>query len=62
VVEPDAELDGPRLAREVAALLGSSDRLDHMAAAARRLARPDAAQRIADATLALALGGDHAGS
>ena len=54
VVVPDAELDGPRLAREVGALLGSPPRLRAMAAAARRLARPDAAQTIARAALELA--------
>jgi UDP-N-acetylglucosamine--N-acetylmuramyl-(pentapeptide) pyrophosphoryl-undecaprenol N-acetylglucosamine transferase len=56
VVVPDAELDGPRLAREVAALLGSPEHLEAMSHAARRLARPDAADRIAEATLALAHG------
>jgi UDP-N-acetylglucosamine--N-acetylmuramyl-(pentapeptide) pyrophosphoryl-undecaprenol N-acetylglucosamine transferase len=54
VVVPDAELDGPRLAREVGALLASPDRLHAMAAAARRLARLDAADRIADEVLQLA--------
>jgi UDP-N-acetylglucosamine--N-acetylmuramyl-(pentapeptide) pyrophosphoryl-undecaprenol N-acetylglucosamine transferase len=54
VVIPDDELDGPRLAREVAALLGSPERVAAMSAAARRLARLDAADRIAEATLALA--------
>ena len=54
VVVPDDQLDGPRLAREVAALLGSPQRLEAMSAAARRLARIDAADRIADAVLRLA--------
>ena len=54
VVVPDAELDGPRLAREVAALLGAPQRMAAMAKAARGLARPDAAQRIADELMALA--------
>ena len=54
IVVPDDELDGPRLAREVAALLGSPERLAAMSRAARKLARPDAADRIAEATLALA--------
>ena len=54
VVVPDAELDGPRLAREVAALLGSPARLRTMAAAAQRVARPDAAETIAHAALELA--------
>ena len=54
VVVPDGELDGPRLAREVGALLGSPTRMRSMAQAARRLARPNAADVIAEATLALA--------
>jgi UDP-N-acetylglucosamine--N-acetylmuramyl-(pentapeptide) pyrophosphoryl-undecaprenol N-acetylglucosamine transferase len=54
VVVPDAELDGPRLAREVGALLGAPDRMAAMAAAARELARPDAARRVADELLELA--------
>ena len=53
-VVPDAELDGPRLAREIAALLGAPDRLGAMANAARGLARPDAAERVAEGVLALA--------
>ena len=54
VVVPDAELDGPRLAREVGGLLGSPARLDAMSAAARKLARLDAADRVADEVLRLA--------
>ena len=54
VVVPDAELDGPRLAREVAALLGAPQRLAAMARAARAVARPDAAARVADALIAAA--------
>jgi UDP-N-acetylglucosamine--N-acetylmuramyl-(pentapeptide) pyrophosphoryl-undecaprenol N-acetylglucosamine transferase len=53
VVVPDAELDGPRLAREVAALLGNPQRMAAMARAARALAPPDAAARVADELLAL---------
>jgi UDP-N-acetylglucosamine--N-acetylmuramyl-(pentapeptide) pyrophosphoryl-undecaprenol N-acetylglucosamine transferase len=53
VVIPDAELDGPRLAREVTVLLEAPDRLEAMGAAARAAARPDAAERIADELLAL---------
>ncbi|HEX2234412.1 MAG TPA: UDP-N-acetylglucosamine--N-acetylmuramyl-(pentapeptide) pyrophosphoryl-undecaprenol N-acetylglucosamine transferase [Thermoleophilaceae bacterium] len=53
VVVPDAELDGPRLAREVGELLGDERRLGEMAAAARSAARPDAAGRIADELLRL---------
>ena len=54
VVVPDDELDGPRLAREVAALLGASDRLRTMERAAQELARPDAAERIANQILMIA--------
>jgi UDP-N-acetylglucosamine--N-acetylmuramyl-(pentapeptide) pyrophosphoryl-undecaprenol N-acetylglucosamine transferase len=54
VVVADDELDGPRLARETAALLGAPQRLAAMANAARAVARPDAADRIADAVLSLA--------
>jgi len=54
VVVPDAELDGPRLAREVGALLAAPARLRAMAAAAERLAKPDAAATIARAALDLA--------
>jgi UDP-N-acetylglucosamine--N-acetylmuramyl-(pentapeptide) pyrophosphoryl-undecaprenol N-acetylglucosamine transferase len=57
VVVPDAELDGPRLAREVAALLGAPDRMRAMANAALEVARPDAARRVADELLELAGGG-----
>ena len=54
LVVPDDELDGPRLAREVAALLGSSDRLRTMQRAALGLARPDAAEQISNQILMLA--------
>jgi UDP-N-acetylglucosamine--N-acetylmuramyl-(pentapeptide) pyrophosphoryl-undecaprenol N-acetylglucosamine transferase len=54
VVVADSALDGPRLAREVGALLSSTARLETMSAAARRLARIDAADRIADQVLHLA--------
>jgi UDP-N-acetylglucosamine--N-acetylmuramyl-(pentapeptide) pyrophosphoryl-undecaprenol N-acetylglucosamine transferase len=54
VVVPDAELDAPRLAREVGDLLSSPARLESMRAAARKLARIDAAERIADEVLRLA--------
>jgi UDP-N-acetylglucosamine--N-acetylmuramyl-(pentapeptide) pyrophosphoryl-undecaprenol N-acetylglucosamine transferase len=55
-VVADAELDADRLAREVANLLADPARLDHMARAARALARPDAAERIAEELLGLASG------
>ena len=51
-VIPDSELDAPRLAETVAALLSDPARLDRMAEASRRLARPDAAERIAAEVLA----------
>jgi UDP-N-acetylglucosamine--N-acetylmuramyl-(pentapeptide) pyrophosphoryl-undecaprenol N-acetylglucosamine transferase len=53
IVVPDAELDGPRLAREVGALLDAPERLAAMGAAARATARPNAAERIAEELLAL---------
>jgi UDP-N-acetylglucosamine--N-acetylmuramyl-(pentapeptide) pyrophosphoryl-undecaprenol N-acetylglucosamine transferase len=53
VVVPDAELDAARLAREVGALLDEPGRLERMADAARGLARPDAAERIAAGVLGL---------
>ena len=43
----DAELTGPRLAREVAALLADPSRLAAMASASRSLARPGAAADVA---------------
>jgi UDP-N-acetylglucosamine--N-acetylmuramyl-(pentapeptide) pyrophosphoryl-undecaprenol N-acetylglucosamine transferase len=54
VVVPDAELDGARLAREVAAMLGAPERLRAMAAAARAAAAPNAAETIAREVLRLA--------
>jgi UDP-N-acetylglucosamine--N-acetylmuramyl-(pentapeptide) pyrophosphoryl-undecaprenol N-acetylglucosamine transferase len=51
VVIPDAELTAERLEREVAAVLGDEARLAEMAAASRRLAKPDAARRIAGEVL-----------
>ena len=47
VVIPDAELTPARLAEEVSRLLADPARLDAMAQASARLARPDAAQVIA---------------
>jgi UDP-N-acetylglucosamine--N-acetylmuramyl-(pentapeptide) pyrophosphoryl-undecaprenol N-acetylglucosamine transferase len=50
-VIPDAELSAERLAAEVTAVIGDEARLRSMAAAARALAKPDAARRIADEVL-----------
>ena len=48
------ELSGARFAAVVLALAGDRERRDRMAAAARALARPDAARVIVDRALALA--------
>ena len=53
-VLPDRELSPQRLRSEVAAILDDSERLEQMSAAARGLARPDAAARIAAEVLAAA--------
>jgi UDP-N-acetylglucosamine--N-acetylmuramyl-(pentapeptide) pyrophosphoryl-undecaprenol N-acetylglucosamine transferase len=53
VVIPDDELDGPRLAREVGGLLAAPQRMAEMANAAGSVARPDAAERVADELLSL---------
>jgi UDP-N-acetylglucosamine--N-acetylmuramyl-(pentapeptide) pyrophosphoryl-undecaprenol N-acetylglucosamine transferase len=59
-VMADSELEGEagveRLRSEVGAILGDEERLRGMAAAARSLARPDAARRIADQVLEAARG------
>jgi UDP-N-acetylglucosamine--N-acetylmuramyl-(pentapeptide) pyrophosphoryl-undecaprenol N-acetylglucosamine transferase len=52
LVIPDAELSGPRLAQEVGLLLSDPARLNAMGRAAAKLARPDAAERIAAEVLA----------
>ena len=54
VCVPDAELTPARLGQEVGALLGDPSRLASMAAASAALARPDAAQAVADEVLAAA--------
>jgi UDP-N-acetylglucosamine--N-acetylmuramyl-(pentapeptide) pyrophosphoryl-undecaprenol N-acetylglucosamine transferase len=54
LVIPDGELSGPRLAQEVGGLLGDPARLSAMGRAASKLARPDAAGRIAAEVLAAA--------
>ncbi|HWC49080.1 MAG TPA: UDP-N-acetylglucosamine--N-acetylmuramyl-(pentapeptide) pyrophosphoryl-undecaprenol N-acetylglucosamine transferase [Solirubrobacterales bacterium] len=50
-VIPDAELTAKRLGAEVVAVLGDKARLEAMATAARKLAKPDAARQIADEVL-----------
>jgi UDP-N-acetylglucosamine--N-acetylmuramyl-(pentapeptide) pyrophosphoryl-undecaprenol N-acetylglucosamine transferase len=47
----DSELSAERLRQEVVEVLGDPARLEAMAAAAQRLAKPDAARRIADEVL-----------
>lgn len=47
VVVPDTELDAPGFAQTVAGLLRDEERLEEMGSAARRLAIPDAAARLA---------------
>jgi len=59
LVIPDAELDGPRLAREVGGLLAAPQRMAEMSNAARAVARPDAAERVADELLGLVANGGH---
>jgi UDP-N-acetylglucosamine--N-acetylmuramyl-(pentapeptide) pyrophosphoryl-undecaprenol N-acetylglucosamine transferase len=53
VVIPDEQLDGPRLAREVGGLLAAPQRMAEMANAAHSVAKPDAAERVAEELLAL---------
>ena len=48
ILIPDEELDGDRLVREVTPLLDDPSRLVAMGEAARSLAHPDAAERVAD--------------
>lgn len=47
VLVPDAECTSERLDRELTALLNDPDRLESMAAAAKSLGHPDAAQQVA---------------
>jgi UDP-N-acetylglucosamine--N-acetylmuramyl-(pentapeptide) pyrophosphoryl-undecaprenol N-acetylglucosamine transferase len=57
VVIPDSELTPQTLSAAIAELLADEDRLRSMSVAARRLARPDAAERIAREVLETARGG-----
>jgi UDP-N-acetylglucosamine--N-acetylmuramyl-(pentapeptide) pyrophosphoryl-undecaprenol N-acetylglucosamine transferase len=54
VLLPEAELTPERLVREVSTLLADPERLRAMAARARRLATPDAAERLVDLILTVA--------
>ena len=56
---PDAELDGPRLAREVGGLLAAPQRMAEMSNAARAVAKPDAARAVARELLALVADDGH---
>lgn len=56
VVVPDHELDGERLGRAAKLMLADPEQLERMGQAARRVARPDAAQRIAAEVLTAARG------
>jgi UDP-N-acetylglucosamine--N-acetylmuramyl-(pentapeptide) pyrophosphoryl-undecaprenol N-acetylglucosamine transferase len=56
VVIPDGELTAARLSEAIADLLSDEDRLRSMSIAARRLAKPDAAERIAREILRAASG------
>jgi UDP-N-acetylglucosamine--N-acetylmuramyl-(pentapeptide) pyrophosphoryl-undecaprenol N-acetylglucosamine transferase len=56
VVIPDGELTPERLSSAIAELLADEDRLRAMSIAARRLAKPDAAARIAREVLEAASG------
>jgi UDP-N-acetylglucosamine--N-acetylmuramyl-(pentapeptide) pyrophosphoryl-undecaprenol N-acetylglucosamine transferase len=56
IVIPDEQLTGTRLAHETATLLADRSRLQAMAAASRRLARPDAARVVAGQLLEVARG------
>src|SRR3954452_13127367 len=56
VVIPDGELTGDRLSAAIADLLTDEDRLRQMGIAARRLAKPNAAGRIAQEVLGAANG------
>ena len=50
---PEDELDGPRLAGEIGAILDDPHLRQSMAAASRALGRPDAARRLADLAVSL---------
>jgi UDP-N-acetylglucosamine--N-acetylmuramyl-(pentapeptide) pyrophosphoryl-undecaprenol N-acetylglucosamine transferase len=59
VLISDAELDGARLAREVGGLLAAPQRMAEMSNAARAVAKPDAAERVAGELLSLVSNDGH---
>lgn len=61
VVVPDRELDAERLERELSRLIGDEGARRRMADAARALARPDAAGRVADLVERHAIARTHRG-
>lgn len=56
----DGEMSGPRILEMASGLLASPDRLNSMRQAGQRLARSDAAVKVADLTLAIAYKGEPA--
>lgn len=58
IIIAQADLTGERLCKRVSELFAAEDRRNAMADAAKKLARPDAARRLAEATLSLATKGD----
>jgi UDP-N-acetylglucosamine--N-acetylmuramyl-(pentapeptide) pyrophosphoryl-undecaprenol N-acetylglucosamine transferase len=59
VVITDAQLDAPRLAREVGGLLAAPQRMAEMSNAAHAVAKPDAADQVAEELLAVVANGGH---
>jgi UDP-N-acetylglucosamine--N-acetylmuramyl-(pentapeptide) pyrophosphoryl-undecaprenol N-acetylglucosamine transferase len=59
VVVRDADVSGERLAGELEGLLSSAERRQRMSAAMRAWSKPDAAERAADAIIALAKKKEH---
>ena len=57
VLLPDAELSGARLRQEISALLAAPARLEAMAAASRKLGKPEATRTLVEDFLAVAAAG-----